>query len=71
MPCTVLELLVAFDDDGDVDATPYIPGVDDLLPWGMRTAAGLLVIGQHVLEANIDPHASVDPTRGRPTIHHE
>jgi hypothetical protein len=66
MPCTVPELLDAYDDDGDVDATPYIPGVDDLLPWGVRTADGLVVVGQYVLEANIDPHASVEPTRGSP-----
>jgi hypothetical protein len=60
------ELLDAYDDDGDFDETPYIPGVDDLLPWGMRTADGRAVIGQYVLETNIDPHASVEPTRGSP-----
>jgi hypothetical protein len=66
MPCTVQELLEVYDEDGDDDETPYIPGVDDLLPWGTRTAAGFLVMGQHVLEATIDPHDSVDLTRGRP-----
>jgi hypothetical protein len=65
-PCTVGELLDAYDDDGNFDETPYIPGVDDLLPWGVRTSDGRSVIGQYVLERNIDPHASVEPTRGRP-----
>ena len=59
------ELLDAY-DDGNLGETPYTPGVDDLLPWGVCTSDGRSVIEQHVLERNIDPHASVEPTRGRP-----
>jgi hypothetical protein len=64
-PCTVDELLDAY-DDGDLDEAPYTPGVDDLLPWGVSTSDGQSVTGPHVLERHIEPHASIELTRGRP-----
>jgi hypothetical protein len=61
----VAELLDAY-DDGNLDEAPYTPGVDDLMQWGVSTNNGQSVIGPHVLERHIEPHASIHLTRGRP-----